>query len=61
MFANYDVIKDLDEEEKNLMSETFENTVKNSSAVKLKEIPPSTKKKNINVNFNLENNQYFIL
>jgi len=43
------------------MSETFENTVKNSSAVKLKEIPPSKKKKNINVNFNLENNQYFIL
>jgi len=62
VFANYDVIKDLDEEEKNLMSLTFENTLKNSQAVKLKETPPSApKKKSIKVNFNLEQNQYFML
>lgn len=37
LFANYDIIRDLDEEEKKVMTQTFENTVKNAK------IPPITK------------------
>jgi hypothetical protein len=33
IFANFDVIKDLDPEEKNIMQKTFENTVKNAQRV----------------------------
>ena len=50
MYANYDVIKDLDEEEKELMKNTFENTVKNAEKIMIEKksnIVEYTKKRKI--------------
>ena len=55
------MIKDLDEDEKKLMSTTFENTVKNAKNIQIKNVETEPKRKNKKVSINLENNKYFNL
>ena len=38
MFANYDILNELTEEDKQLLSTTFENTVKNAQLSSTKDV-----------------------
>ncbi|KRX01449.1 hypothetical protein PPERSA_01352 [Pseudocohnilembus persalinus] len=61
LFANQDILGILDDDDKKLLTQTFENTLKNAKAVDMKEPDPSpndAKKFQRKVDFNLQKIQY---